>query len=217
MFKTFMLIALSVLGASILCAQDRQDVLSGAVVGEKIANLQGQREFDREYMKDSPVKYRPTSFINATTGVAMGSLARYYDYQNYYQGPHSFNYRRKNHFSTDISCIEISNITYADENGDGVLSSGENAQLYFDVINTSEEPFYGLMPVVLSYKTKRIFISDPIRIDTIQGKRALRYVAEICADKSIPNGTAFLKISLHYGQDQNIDIQEICIPTRRKM
>lgn len=217
MFKAFIFTALFFLGVSSLCAQEKQDVLSGAVVGEKIANLQGQSEFDREYMKDSPVKFRPTSFINAMTGAAMGSLARYYDYQNYYQGPRSFNYRRKTNYSTDITCIEISNITYADENGDGALSSGENAQLYFDVINTSEKPFYGLMPIVLSYKTKHIFISDPIRIDTIQGKRALRYVTEVCADKSIPNGTAFLKISLHYGQGQNVDIQEVCIPTKRKM
>lgn len=216
MYKVFALIVLPFLGALTVCAQERQDVLSGAIIGEKVANLQGQSEFDREYMKDNPVKYRPTSFINAMTGTAMGSLAHYYGYQNYYQGPRSFNYRRKTNYSTDISCIEIANITYADENGDGKLSSKESAQIYFDIINTSEEPFYGLMPVVVSYKTKHLFISDPIRIDTIQGQKALRYVVEIYGDKSIPNGMAYLKLCLHYGQDQSVDVQEICIPTKRK-
>lgn len=216
MLNVFTFIILSFLGALAVCAQERQDVLSGAIVGEKIAHLQDQSEFDREYMKDSPVKYRPTSFINAMTGTAMGSLAHYYGYQNYYQGPRSFNYRRKSNYSTDISRIEIANITYADENGDGELSSRENAQIYFDVINTSNEPFFGLMPVVISYKTKNIFISDPIRIDTIQGQKALRYVVEIYGDKSISCGKAYLKLSLHYGQDQNADIQEICIPTKRR-
>lgn len=216
MYKILAFTLLSFLGVLSLFAQERQDVLSGAIVGEKIARLQGQSEFDREYMKDSPVKYRPTSFINSMTGTAVGSLAHHYSYQNYYQGPRAFNYRYKSNYSTNIGSIELANITYADENGDGALSSEENAQIYFDVINTSEEPFYGLMPVIVPYKTKKVFISDPIRIDTIQGNKALRYVVEIAAGKSLPNGTAFLKLSLHYGHNQSWDVQEIYIPTKRK-
>lgn len=199
-----------------ICAQEDHYEITGAKIGEKVIRLVNQSAFDKEYMKDSPVRYRPTSFIGAMTGTVTGSLARYYGYQYYYQGPRSLNYRRKSEYSTDISAVEISDIIYADENGDGILSSGENAQIYFDIINTGDEPIFGLLPIVLSYKTKKIQVSDPIRIDTLEAQKALRYVAEIVADKSIPNGKAYFKIHLHYGQDQNADIQEVCIPTKRR-
>ena len=83
----------------------------------------------------------------------------YNSYQNYYQGERKLNYRKRQDQSTDISALDIANITYADDNGDGELKKDETAQIYFDLINTSSESLYGIMPVLMANKTKRITIS----------------------------------------------------------
>ena len=77
-----------------------------------------------------------TSVVGAADGLVMGSLAKYYSYQHYYHGPRGINIRHSSDDSDDISALEIMNVTYADEDGDGARGKRESAQVYFDIINT---------------------------------------------------------------------------------
>lgn len=156
-----------------------------------------------------------TSFVGAMDGVVVGTLARNYTYQSYYHGKVGINYRKKLNNSSDISALDIANITYADEDGDGALGKDETAQIYFDLINTSDEPLYGIMPVLMADKTKHIIISDPCPIDTLKGQNALRYVIELAGDGKRNPGKVYLMLRIKYGQGQYFDIEQICLDTKR--
>ncbi|MDO4823224.1 MAG: hypothetical protein Q4A08_03525 [Bacteroidales bacterium] len=160
--------------------------------------------------------HRPISFVGAMDGAVMASLAHSYKYQNYYHGPRKFNYRNKQENSTDISSLEIANITYADDDDDGKVGKDESAQIYFDLINTGETPLYGITPVIMAYKTKHLIISDPCPIDTLDSKSALRYVVEIMGDGKHTPSVTHLLLRIKYGHQQYSDISEIKLGTKHK-
>ncbi|MBR4758344.1 MAG: hypothetical protein IK084_06005 [Bacteroidaceae bacterium] len=160
--------------------------------------------------------HRPLSFVGAMDGVVMGTLAHKYGYQNYYHGSRQFNYRKKLSNSTDISALDVVNITYADDDGDGMLGKDETAQVYFDLINTGDTPLYGITPVILAYKTKHIILSEPCVIDTLNAQSALRYVIELSGDGKRNSSNAYLLLRVNYGQQQHADIMEIFLGTKRR-
>ena len=160
---------------------------------------------------------RFTSFVGTADGLAMGSLARSYKYQNYYHGDRNFNYRKPKNQSNDISCLEIANITYADEDGDGTLSKDETAQVYFDLINTGTTPLYGIVPVLMADKTKHILISSPVPIDTLEAENALRYVIELSGDGKRNPNKLYLMLRIKYGDNKYSDVEQIILGTRRKV
>ena len=126
------------------------------------------------------------------------------------------NYRKKLDYSTDISALDIANITYADEDNDGSLGKDETAQLYFDLINTSSESLYGIMPVLMANKTKHILISEPCPIDTLKGEHALRYVIELSGDGKKNPGKLSLMLRIKFGQNQYYDVEHIVLGTKRR-
>ena len=204
--------------------------IAGAKLGRKISRQIRYTAYDRTVVTDKVTildgwwsagqktgYHRPFSFVGAMDGVVMGSLAHSYKYQNYYHGPRQFNYRNTKDVSTDISALEIHNITYADEDGDGLLDKEEIAQIYFDIINTGDLPIYGIVPILLANKTKHILISDPCPIDTLNAKSALRYVIELAGDGKKNAGNAYLLLRIKYGQQQNWDVKEICLGTKRRI
>lgn len=209
-------------------AQDMEHYeIQGAKLGKKIARQVGQSSYENTVTTnkvetwhgygygDDRGNHRLTSFVGAMDGAVVGSVAHNYKYQNYYHGPRSFNYRKKAQHSTDISALEIANITYADEDGDGMLGKNETAQIYFDLINTGESALYGIVPVIMANKTKHIAVSAPVPIDTLESQHALRYIIEL-AGKNSNIGKAYLVLRIKYGQDQYVDVQEMCLGTKRR-
>lgn len=200
--------------------------IQGANLRKKVVDQINYSDFERtatpyrvEFWHDNgdyKSKHRLTSHVGPMDGVVMGSVAYNYTYQNYYQGKRSFNYRKPNQYSSDISALEIVNITYADDNGDGVLEKDEFAQIYFDLINTGDEPLYGIMPVLIANKTKHIKISTPCVVDTLLGKHALRYIIEMEGDGKTNPGKLQLLLRIKYGQAQYADVVVIGLGTKRK-
>ena len=159
---------------------------------------------------------RPTSFIGAMDGAVVGSLAQNYSYQHYYQGERKINYRKNMNYSSDISALDIANITYADDDHDGSLGKNETAQIYFDLINTSSEPLHGIMPVLMANKTKHVLISEPCLIETLDGKHALRYVIQLAGDGIKDPGQISLMLRIKYGQGKYYDVEHIVLGTKKK-
>ena len=198
-------------------------VVTGAKVGKKINRQIARADFQRmpatvtNSYGDGQYGYqRPLSFVGAMDGAVVGTLAQKYKYQNYYHGPRDFNYRKKAEYSSDISALEITNVTYADDNGDGILTKNESAQVYFDIINTGDAPLYGITPVLMASKTKHVLVADPIRIDTLQAQSALRYVIELCGDGKRDPGKIDLLLRVKYGQQEYKNVAEIGLGVRRK-
>lgn len=200
--------------------------IEGAKLGRKIARQVVESSIERtvatnkvesfSWLGNDKGNRRFTSFVGAMDGAVVGSLARNYSYQHYYQGERKINYRKNLNNSTDISALDIANITYADEDNDGSLDKDETAQIYFDLINTSAESLYGIMPVLMANKTKHIFISDPCPIDTLKGEHALRYVIELSGDGKKNPGKLSLMLRIKFGQNQYYDVEHIVLGTKRR-
>lgn len=150
-----------------------------------------------------------TSFVGAMDGAVIGSLAKYYSYQNYYHGPRGINVRHEKGDSEDISALELTNLTFADEDGDGKLGKNETAQVYFDIINTGQLAIYGITPVLMAHKTKHVRISSPLRIDKLEGESALRYVIEVSGDGKRNPGKLVMLLRIRFGHGQYWDVQQI--------
>ena len=213
-------------------SQEFQDLekyeIQGAKLGKKIARQVKQANFEKTVTTnkveswhgygygDNKGNHRLTSFVGAMDGAVVGSLARNYTYQNYYHGERAFNYRKPKQNSSDITALDIANITYADEDGDGALGKDESAQIYFDLINPGEEPLYGITPVLMPNKTKHIQISTPSVIDSLQGKHALRYIIEMQGDGKANPGNLQLVLRIKYGQANYSDVEVIGLGTKRR-
>lgn len=209
--------------------QDLEDYeIQGAKLGKKIARQVKQSNYERTVTTnkvetwhgygygDNRGNHRLTSFVGAMDGAVVGSLAHNYTYQNYYHGKRSFNYRKPKQNSSDITALNIANITYADEDGDGALGKDESAQVYFDLINTGNEPLYGITPVLMPNKTKHIQVSTPCVIDTLLGNHALRYIIEMQGDGKSNPGKLQLVLRIKYGQAKYADVEIIGLGTKRK-
>lgn len=200
--------------------------IEGAKLGKKVARQVVQSSVERTVATNKVEVFSPlgnnkgnrrfTSFVGAMDGAVVGSLARNYSYQHYYQGERKINYRKKLDYSTDISALDIANITYADEDDDGSLDKNETAQIYFDLINTSSESLYGIMPVLMANKTNHVLISDPCLIDTLKSEHALRYVIELSGDGKKNPGKVSLMLRIKYGQNQYYDVEHIVLGTKKE-
>lgn len=219
-------IAFLLIGSISVVAQElEQYEIEGAKLGKKVARQVVQSSIERTVainkvdvlnpMGNNKGNRRLTSFVGPMDGAVVASLARKYSYQNYYQGERKINYRKRQDQSTDISTLDIANITYADDDGDGELKKDETAQIYFDLINTSSESLYGIMPVLMANKTKRITISEPCPIDTLKGEHALRYVIELSGDGKRDPGKVSLMLRIKYGNNQYYDVEHIVLGTKR--
>lgn len=211
---------------SISAQELTQYEIEGAKLGKKVSRQVVQSSVERtvatnkvegfSWLGNDKGNRRFTSFVGAMDGAVVGSLARNYSYQHYYQGERKINYRKKYDYSNDISALDIANITYADEDNDGLLDKNESAQIYFDLINTSSESLYGIMPVLMANKTKHILISEPCLIDTLKSEHALRYVIELSGDGKKDPGKVSLMLRIKYGQNQYYDVEHIVLGTKKE-
>lgn len=202
--------------------------IQGAKLGRKINRQIGESAYQRTVSNvkisywgigrwfEETGNHSYTSFVGAMDGMVMGSLAKNYSYQNYYHGDRGIMIRHNLKYSTDISALDIVNITYADDNDDGILSKDEIAEVYFDLINTGDEPIYGITPVLMSDKTKHVHISSPCTIDTLNANSAVRYVIGISGDGKMNPGKLRLLLRIRYGKGDYIDVQQIFLGTKRK-
>ena len=211
---------------SITAQELEQYEIEGAKLGKKIARQVVQNSVERtvainnvetfSWLGSDKGNRRFTSFVGAMDGAVVGTLARNYSYQHYYQGERKINYRKKLNHSSDISALDIANITYADDDNDASLDKNETAQIYFDLINTSSEPLYGIMPVLMANKTKHVLISEPCLIDTLKSEHALRYVIELSGDGKKDPGKLSLMLRIKYGQNQYYDVEHIVLGIKKK-
>ncbi len=125
---------------------------------------------------------------------------RYDDYrtQDGRYGNEQVGYGRYNNGSdvyASFNGIELSNLTFADYNGDRALQPGERAQITFDLYNNSGSTLYNIAPVV-SCDYKRVNISPTAIIGELPAGRAVRYQAEVVARNNARDRELVFQIAL---------------------
>lgn len=152
------------------------------------------------------------TLIGGATGAAIGAASaakneeqRTRTYDTYYNVPRDgrygnepVGYGRYNNGSdvyASFNGLEISNLTFADYNGDRALQPGERAQITFDLYNNSGSTLYNIAPVV-SCDYKRVNISPTAIIGELPAGRAVRYQAEVVARNNARDRELVFQIAL---------------------
>lgn len=113
--------------------------------------------------------------------------------------------------------IVIRNVDFSDKNGDGVIESGEECSVSFEIINRSSQPINDITPMVTETTgNKRIFISPSVRVESIMPSRGIRYTATVMGGKKLKDGNAVIKLSVAHGSTElSSPVRELKIETRK--
>ena len=111
--------------------------------------------------------------------------------------------------------IQIRNARFVDDNHDNTLVSNEVSKVIFEVVNTSNETLYDIVPTVVeSTGNKRIYISPSMHVERLAPGAAIRYTAMVKAGK-LKDGTATFCVSVLQGNKSMSQVQEFTVNTRR--
>lgn len=100
------------------------------------------------------------------------------------------------HHDNTHTSVEIRNITFTDQNGDGMLSRNEVCRVSFEIINKERNTIYNITPEVMEMSgNSHIYISQGITVESIGSGNGVRYTASVAGDNKIKNGTITLKLS----------------------
>lgn len=85
--------------------------------------------------------------------------------------------------------VELVNVRFVDDSGDGQLSRGETGKIMFEIFNRGGQPLYNLEPSVVDLShNKYITVSPSILINNIEPQNGMRYTAVVAADKKVKKG-----------------------------
>lgn len=146
------------------------------------------------------------SAIGGITGAAVGAAsaqkqdndrtarrhqdAYTYDDDIYYGDARDYSYVAP---SSPAHHLNISNVVFADHNGNRILEGGETAYVTFDIRNTSGRTIYNIAPII-TCDNRRIKISPTATIARIDAGRAMRYKAVVMAQRNVHSGQTLFNI-----------------------
>ena len=118
--------------------------------------------------------------------------------------------------SPDTS-IEIRNVRFVTAAQDGIIRSGEQCQLIFEIMNLSGETIRDVRPTVTDItNNKYLHISPNLLIESIAPHSGVRYTANIMADKKLKDGEAVIRVSVNHGElEVSTQTQEFTVTTYR--
>lgn len=91
--------------------------------------------------------------------------------------------------------LEISNLSYEDENGDGRISKNETCNIVYKVSNTSADAFDVVLAVEDMDNTGAYAISPETKV-RLEGHKTIRYTAKVYCKKSVSGAAARFRVSV---------------------
>lgn len=114
--------------------------------------------------------------------------------------------------------IEIRNAAFADADGDGIISRGEQCKVTFEIMNNSSEMLHDIRPAVAETTgNKHIHVSPGLRVEAIAPRHGVRYTATIVGDDRLKDGEAVIKVGVAQGDSEVASqVKEFRVPTKKK-
>ena len=181
---------------------------AGATLGGAIGGLTSR----------SPRGYHMGTTIGALSGAAIGAVATMprkkrvetAESAEAYEAPK----RKRGSFSPSATLsgmrrdVRVTNVTFRDSSGDGVLQPGETATVSYDIINVTPYAINLLVPrMELSAQKKRIHISPMQNIMDVPSGEGVRYSVTLTADSRLKSGEA--QLILYLSGDEGASFTEM--------
>lgn len=111
--------------------------------------------------------------------------------------------------------IQVRNARFVDDNHDNLLCSNEVSKIIFEVVNTSDETLYDIVPTVVETTgIKRLYISPSMHVESLAPGAAIRYTAMVKTGK-MKDGTANFCVSVLQGNKTVSQVSEFSVPTKK--
>ncbi len=194
-------------------------------VQERKARQQGNYGYDnRDYDNSS---YGNSSYDNSGFDATGSGDDRLYDFDGSdYNGSYSAAPARTmvpaassandlyNNFSYSQK-IQVRNARFVDDNHDNTLCSNEVSKIIFEVVNTSNETLYDIVPTVVETTgLKRLYISPSMHVESLAPGAAIRYTAMVKTGK-MKEGVANFCVSVLQGNKTVSQVSEFSVQTRK--
>ena len=112
--------------------------------------------------------------------------------------------------------LQISNIRFIDNNGDGILQAGEMAKITFEIRNRSRHNIRDVRPMVVETTGNRyVMVSPGIEVESIAPGSGIKYTASVMATKRLKAGELLFQLSTLYGNDRQSEVKELNIVTQK--
>lgn len=112
--------------------------------------------------------------------------------------------------------LQISNIRFIDNNGDGILQAGETAKITFEIRNRSRHNIRDVRPMVVETTGNRfVMVSPGIEVESIAPGSGIKYTASVMAMKRLKAGELLFQLSTLYGNDRQSEVKELNIATQK--
>lgn len=112
--------------------------------------------------------------------------------------------------------LQISNIRFIDNNGDGILQAGETAKITFEIRNRSRHNIRDVRPMVVETTGNRyVMVSPGIEVESIAPGSGIKYTASVMAMKRLKAGELLFLLSTLYGNDRQSEVKELNIATQK--
>ncbi len=112
--------------------------------------------------------------------------------------------------------IEVSNLVFTDNNGNNILSRGEEGQIAFEIHNKGTQAIGNLYPTITETANSNHFkISPSSRIDVMMPGEVVRYTATIKADKRIKSGEYNFSIAILKDNRSISKVMELRLSTQK--
>ena len=112
--------------------------------------------------------------------------------------------------------LQISNIRFIDNNGDGILQAGETAKITFEIRNRSRHNIRDVRPMVVETTGNRyVMVSPGIEVESIAPGSGIKYTASVMATKRLKAGELLFQLSTLYGNDRQSEVKELNIVTQK--
>ena len=112
--------------------------------------------------------------------------------------------------------LQISNIRFIDNNGDGILQAGETAKITFEIRNRSRHNIRDVRPMVVETTGNRyVMVSPGIEVESIAPGSGIKYTASVMAMKRLKAGELLFQLSTLYGNDRQSEVKELNIVTQK--
>ena len=112
--------------------------------------------------------------------------------------------------------LQISNIRFIDNNGDGILQAGETAKITFEIRNRSRHNIRDVRPMVVETTDNRyVMVSPGIEVESIAPGSGIKYTASVMATKRLKAGELLFQLSTLFGNDRQSEVKELRVTTQR--
>lgn len=126
---------------------------------------------------------------------------------------------RVTYIQEDTAPLEIRNAMIVESRKDGVLTRGEECTVVFEIMNTSDQTVYDVMPLVEELTgNKNIKISPNLNIERIAPHQRVRYTAAIVGNQKLKDGEIQVLVGVAIGgQEITSQTLQFTVPTAKQV